>query len=156
MKTGGCLCGQIQLKLTGEPLVTHACHCVECQKITGSAYGVNLWVEAKDIQLTQGELKTYTTKGGSGQPHDVHFCGDCGSAIYSRYHAAPPQFLFLRSGCLDQRSDIKPDVHIFLEDRQDGVEIDQETPQYPAYYHFKEVWSEASQKRFKQILSQSS
>lgn len=155
MKTGGCLCGQIKYEVTGAPLVTHACHCIECQKITGSAYGVNLWLEAKDIQIIKGALQSYRAKGGSGKPHDVYFCADCGSAIYSRYHAAPPQFLFLRSGGLDDSSEVKPDVHIFLKDKQSGVTVDEATPQYEAYYHFKEVWSIDSQQRFKKILSES-
>lgn len=153
MKTGSCLCGQVTYELNGEPLVIHACHCVECQKISSSAYGVNLWIEGKDLKVT-GELSKYTTTGGSGKPHDSHFCGQCGSAIYSVYHAAPPQFCFLRSGSLDDSSWVNPDVHIFLKDKQSGVNINDETPQFDAYYHFQDVWSEASQKRFKKILSQ--
>lgn len=155
MKTGSCLCGQVTYELNGEPLVIHACHCVECQKISSSAYGVNLWIEGKDLKVT-GELSKYTTTGGSGKPHDNHFCSNCGSAIFSVYHAASPKFRFLRSGTLDDTSSVKPDVHIFLKDKQAGITIDDNTPQFEGYYHFKEVWSEASQKRFKEVLSQES
>ncbi len=152
MRTGGCLCRQIKYEFSGEPLVVHACHCRQCQKISSSAYGVNMWIEAKDLNFKTGELKKFTTQGGSGQDHDVYFCGDCGTAICSRYHAAPKPFVFLRSGTLDESSDIKPDVHIFLKDRQAGIDIDVTVPQYDGYYHFKEVWSSHSQERFKRLL----
>ena len=153
MKKGGCLCGDVRYEFSGVPLVTHACHCIECQKISSSAYGVNLWIEAKDLKLTQGSLAKFSTIGGSGKPHDSYFCGQCGSAIYSVYHAAPPYFRFLRSGSLDDTSWVKPDVHIFLKDRQQGVSIESQVPQYDGYYNFKDVWSEASQKRFKSIIN---
>ncbi|WP_154223001.1 hypothetical protein [Marinicella rhabdoformis] len=60
---------------------------------------------------------------------------------------------FVSSGSLDEASWIKPDVHIFLKDSQKGLMIEDTIPQYQAYYNFKDVWTEASQKRFKKILS---
>ncbi|WP_425481526.1 GFA family protein [Marinicella rhabdoformis] len=46
--------------------------------------------------FTHGKPSKFSTTGGSGKPHDNYFCKKCGSAIYSVYHAAPPQFCFIR------------------------------------------------------------
>ena len=43
---GACLCGHVRFHLSGGPIVTHACHCTQCQRVTGSAFAVNLMIEA--------------------------------------------------------------------------------------------------------------
>jgi len=35
---GGCACGAVRYRLTAPPLIVHACHCRDCQKLTGSAF----------------------------------------------------------------------------------------------------------------------
>jgi hypothetical protein len=86
---GGCSCGAVRYRLTVKPLIVHCCHCRDCQRITGSAFVVNVWIERGFVELLSGEPKTFQLKGGSGQPHTVFFCGDCGSHVWSKYHRAP-------------------------------------------------------------------
>jgi glutathione-dependent formaldehyde-activating enzyme len=52
-------------------------------------------------------------KGGSGHMHEVFFCGTCGVYVWSRYHGAPGDALFVRAGTLDNPDAVTPDVHIF-------------------------------------------
>jgi hypothetical protein len=42
--TGGCVCGATCYRLTAEPLTLYACHCTDCQKRSGSAFGLSMWV----------------------------------------------------------------------------------------------------------------
>jgi hypothetical protein len=42
---GGCVCGAVRYRLTAPPLIVHACHCRDCQKQTGSAFVLNMWIE---------------------------------------------------------------------------------------------------------------
>jgi hypothetical protein len=42
---GGCACGAVRYRLTAPPLIVHAYHCRDCQKMTGSAFVLNMWIE---------------------------------------------------------------------------------------------------------------
>ena len=45
-REGGCACGAVRYRLTSDPLFTHCCHCLNCQRQTGSAFVINLLIEA--------------------------------------------------------------------------------------------------------------
>jgi hypothetical protein len=59
--TGGCACGALRYRLASEPLFVHCCHCLNCQRQTGSAFVINLLIEADRVQLV------------AGTPHRVHW-----------------------------------------------------------------------------------
>ena len=42
---GGCQCGQIRYEVSGEPIVLYRCHCTECQRQSGSAFGMSMWIK---------------------------------------------------------------------------------------------------------------
>jgi len=46
-REGGCACGATRYKLTASPLIVHACHCRDCQRLTGGAFVINLWIEGR-------------------------------------------------------------------------------------------------------------
>src|SRR5260370_26076799 len=48
---GGCACGEVRYRLTSEPLFTHCCHCLNCQRQTGNAFVINLLIEADRVEL---------------------------------------------------------------------------------------------------------
>jgi len=50
--TGGCVCGATRYRLTAEPLTLYACHCTDCQKRSGSAFGLSMWVHRGALELT--------------------------------------------------------------------------------------------------------
>ena len=54
-REGGCACGEVRYRLTSEPLFTHCCHCLSCQRQTGSAFVINLLIEADRVELLSGE-----------------------------------------------------------------------------------------------------
>src|SRR5438034_4243257 len=93
---GGCSCAAVRYKLTASPLVVHACHCRDCQRVTGSAFVINIWIEGKFVETNGAVPKSFTLKGGSGKDHEVFFCGKCGTYVWSRYHGAPGDYLFVR------------------------------------------------------------
>lgn len=57
-QTGGCLCGQVQYELDGEPVATALCHCTNCQRQSGAAFSVNLLIAESQLTL-QGDLTTF-------------------------------------------------------------------------------------------------
>src|SRR5215467_8944619 len=105
--TGGCACGNVRYKLTENPLIVHACHCRDCQRITGSAFVINLWIEQKFVEAKGVAPKSYKLAGGSGKVHEVFFCETCGTYVWSVYHGAPGKALFIRAGTLDKPDTVK-------------------------------------------------
>jgi len=87
--TGGCACGAIRYELTESPLIVHACHCRDCQRVTGGPFVINVWIEAQYVKATGAEPASFRLSGGSGKHHDVFFCATCGTYVWSRYHLAP-------------------------------------------------------------------
>lgn len=140
---GGCACGAIRYELTASPLIVHACHCRDCQRITGSAFVINLWMEAAAV-TARGVPKSFRLKGGTGKPHDVFFCNQCGVYVWSRYHGAPGDFLFVRGGTLDRPEAVRPDVHIFTRSKLPWLELPKDAPAFPTFYNLSQVWSPAS------------
>ena len=60
IRTGGCGCEAIRYELTGAPLFVHACHCHDCQRRSGSAFGMTMLIEETQLKLTRGEPASAT------------------------------------------------------------------------------------------------
>ncbi len=61
-----CACGLVQLRCTAEPIRTSICHCFECQKRTGSVFGVQARFH-KDQVILDGDTTSYTRIADSGK-----------------------------------------------------------------------------------------
>jgi len=61
---GGCTCRQVRYRLTGTPLIVHACHCRWCQRETGTAHALNALYEADRVVHTAGEPKIVGEREG--------------------------------------------------------------------------------------------
>ncbi|TVY84883.1 hypothetical protein LSUE1_G001075 [Lachnellula suecica] len=79
---GGCLCNKVRVNYTGEPNAHVLCHCLDCRKISGSAYSNNIIVPDGNFKLVSGTPKTFTKTADSGNTIVSHFCGDCGTTVY--------------------------------------------------------------------------
>jgi hypothetical protein len=75
-----CSCGQLRAECTGDPVRVSVCHCLACQRRTGSAFGVAArWPEAQ-VRAT-GEKRTWTRVADSGGRAHYNFCPQCGSTV---------------------------------------------------------------------------
>jgi hypothetical protein len=146
---GRCSCGAVRYRLGASPLVVHACHCRDCQRLTGSAFVINLWIERKYVEITRGEPASVRLKGGStGKPHDVFFCAACATQLWSRYQVVGDA-LFVRGGTLDDPRAVAPDVHIFTRTKLPWLELPADVPAFKTYYKRNQVWSAESKRRLK-------
>ena len=146
---GGCACGAVRYTVTDRPLIVHACHCRDCQRITGSAFVINLWIESRFVEPRGKAPKSHRLKGGTGKPHDVFFCGGCGTYVWSRYGGTPGDFLFVRAGTLDRPDAVQPDVHIFTRSKVPWLELPKGARAFETFYKLAEVWSPESYERFR-------
>lgn len=76
------------MEVDGEPIRISVCHCLACQKRTGSAFGVQARFADADVRIA-GNAKTYTRTGDSGGTITHSFCAECGATVYYQLSGAP-------------------------------------------------------------------
>ena len=151
---GGCSCGAIRYELTNSPLIVHACHCRDCQRVTGSGFVINLWIEKRFVERTGAVPRSFMLKGGSGKDHEVFFCGDCGAYVWSRYQIAPGgEALFVRAGTLDKPEAVTPDVHIFTRSKLPWLRLPEGARAFETAYKIDDVWPAQSKERLRRSLA---
>src|SRR3954454_16015386 len=78
---GSMLLRSLRLAATGHPTLVAACHCTECQRRTGAAFGVSAYFEKSQIK-PEGAYKIYTRDGQERRKVRIHFCPECGTSVY--------------------------------------------------------------------------
>lgn len=119
---GGCQCGGIRYRVSAEPVRVSLCHCLECQKQSGSAFGMSAIVAEASFTLLKGTLKKFTRSSDSGRPVDCHFCPDCGTRIYHQAQVYVG-YVNVKPGTFDDRSWLKPTTSIWMGSRQPWVTV---------------------------------
>jgi hypothetical protein len=86
-----------------------------------------LFFDADAVRITRGELKIYHRTADSGRSSETGFCPDCGTQIYGRPEWRPDTIV-VKPGTLDDRSWIRPDIHIWTSRKQPWVTIPDGVP----------------------------
>jgi hypothetical protein len=87
-RTATCSCGQLSVTTQGEPIRISVCHCLACQKRTGSAFGTQArW--PKDKVKCEGEYRIWRRIGDEGNAIDFRFCPTCGSTVWYTINDMP-------------------------------------------------------------------
>ena len=129
--TGGCLCGAIRFTVSAPAAALRACHCRNCQKASGTGGTVNIVVPSDSLKITQGTTKRYDDSATqSGRTLSRHFCGTCGSPIYSQRNP-DPGFAVVRAGALDDSSGMKITTHIWTASARPWDYIDPACERHP-------------------------
>ena len=125
--TGGCLCGAIRYKLSEPPSSCGTCHCRNCQKQSGSAFGVAACFPLSALRLVKGKPKRYQ----SSSIMERLFCPDCGSPIYFRYivqlgdsEVDKPDKIWVHLGLLDEPEVMPIEFHYGIESQFSWVHFD--------------------------------
>lgn len=119
---GGCQCGGVRYRVTGSPLALAVCHCKECQRQSGSAFGMSLVVRSEGFELLAGTLRDFTRSSDSGRPVRCAFCPDCGTRIYHE-PAYAKGALNVKAGTLDDTSWLEPGLQVWTRSKQGWVEL---------------------------------
>ncbi len=143
--TGGCSCGAVRYRLTSEPLFVHCCHCLNCQRQTGSAFAINILIEADRVELLGEEPQATSVSRSGGKKQKIWRCPTCRVALFSQYTS--PRMHFVRAGTLDEPAAVAPDVHIFTRSKLPWVVLPDDVPAFDVYYDTQKLWPEASLKR---------
>jgi hypothetical protein len=84
----GCSCGKLSLSTQGEPFRISICHCLACQRRTGSVFGAQARFNSDRVEI-EGPSREYLRTADSGNRISFHFCPDCGSTVYYRIESDP-------------------------------------------------------------------
>lgn len=101
--TGGCRCGAVRFEITAAPLLTMACHCNGCQRMTGSAFSLSAAIPSDGFRVTAGE----PVIGGLHGATRHFFCPRCLSWLFTRPEGMDG-FVNLRPTMLDEPSWFEP------------------------------------------------
>jgi hypothetical protein len=148
---GGCSCGAVRYRLTADPLFVHCCHCLNCQRQTGSAFVINLLIETDRVELVAGEPQPVEVPRDDGTTQTIFRCPSCQVAVFSRY--GHPGFRFVRAGTLDDPSGVAPDVHIYTRSKLPWVTLPESVPAFEVYYDSKELWPPESLERGRAVMA---
>jgi hypothetical protein len=77
-----CTCGQLRIRLSGQPRLVSSCHCLACQRRTGALFGSTAFFARNQVLATEGESRTYTRRADSGAALTFSFCPTCGSNVF--------------------------------------------------------------------------
>lgn len=110
--TGGCGCGKVRWELSEPPLGARYCHCNRCQRRSGAGYANGAPIVPGSLTITSGEelIKAWCPEDGM----EKHFCGECGSALFSR-HPRDHSQIAMRLGGFDEDPGVRPAVRQFVE-----------------------------------------
>lgn len=111
--TGGCLCGAIRYKVTGDPVRVQICHCDDCRRATGSNFATNVFIHTNQFKLLLGMPKTYQHAADSGNMMTKEFCGECGAPI-GGYNSRSADMRIVKVGSIDDASFVQPDAEVFV------------------------------------------
>jgi hypothetical protein len=107
---GGCLCGDIRYRITGEPLVTSLCHCRSCRLAAGAPAVAWVVVRRDEFSIEQGVPATYR----SSPPVERTFCGRCGTPL-TYQHDDSRGSIDIQTATLDAPDEFPPTREIWLE-----------------------------------------
>ena len=148
-REGGCACGAVRYRLTSDPLFVHCCHCLDCQRQSGSAFVINLLIESARLEVTAGAPQGVGVPRDDGSVQRIFRCPRCQVAVFSEYDS--PDLRFVRGGTLDEPTDVSPDVHIYTRSKVGWVVLPEQTPAFDAYYKTNELWPAESLRRLQAL-----
>jgi hypothetical protein len=145
---GYCTCRAVRYRIGRRPLIVHCCHCLYCQRETGSAFVINALLEADAVTLSGAAPELVRTPSASGKGQDIARCPECRVAVFSHYAQARTAICFVRVGTLANPALLAPDVHIYTASKMPWVTLPPGVPAFEAYYDAKQLWSEEARERW--------
>ncbi|MCA1395210.1 GFA family protein [Bradyrhizobium sp. BRP56] len=128
---GQCHCGAITYQAEIDPECVSICHCTDCQALTGSPYRVTVICSAEQVRLTAGAPKLYSKRGDNGRIRFQHFCGDCGSPLFTSGEDGGPGDWGIRWGSIRQRGQLTPRRQVWCRSAAPWINDLKELPARP-------------------------
>ena len=116
-----CSCGQLRVTTRGEPVRLSICHCLECQKRTGSPFGAQARFR-RDQVTVEGRATEFTRIADSGNHLIFRFCPECGSTVYWTNEGLP-DVVAVAAGAFADRAFPAPRISVYERHRHPWVSV---------------------------------
>jgi hypothetical protein len=116
-RVASCSCGQLTAEAVGQPVRISICHCLACQRRTGSVFGQQARFRREEVNLA-GISSEYVRVGDEGTRVKFHFCADCGTTVYWEL-AGLQDYLTIAVGAFADPDFPEPTVSVY-ESRKHG------------------------------------
>lgn len=126
---GGCQCGAVRYRLTRRPHAAYRCHCTDCRKFSGAAFGISMPTDRDSVELLRGEPAVYHKLADSGRVVQMFYCPHCLTRLWQHPHG-DSTLAVLRAGTLDNLDWAVPVGNIWTRSKVAWVEIDPEEPAF--------------------------
>src|ERR1043165_1363566 len=126
-----CACGQLRLRCDGEPRRVSMCHCIDCQRRTGSVLGVAAFYPRTAVNVVAGAPKTFTRNSVAGTTVTFHFCPHCGSTVFWEPERMP-QVIGVAVGAFGDPSFPRPEQSVFTTSKHTWLDFPGGTQPFPA------------------------
>ena len=123
-RTGGCACGAVRYSIDGDPVRTGVCYCKDCQRRTGSAFGMGCFFPRENVVITRGNTKTFSRTAESGNRVSIRFCPECGTSVVWNTEALP-HATAVAGGTFDDTDWLDPQLHVWAKSAQKWVTFPQ-------------------------------
>ena len=120
--SGRCVCDAVQYRLTAEPLTLYACHCTDCQALSGGAFRISMPVLRDAVEVLRGAPEAFSYSPIGASPKHGRRCAACSTWLWGEPERLP-QVVVIRPSTLDDRSWIEPVAHIWVRSAQAWVHI---------------------------------
>jgi hypothetical protein len=128
--TGGCCCGAVRYEIRAAPTAVYRCHCTDCQRQSGSAYAMSMFVARDSVVVTAGTPRAWRRRADSGRYMLCFFCPECGTRLYNEPEARP-ELTVIKPGTLDDTHWLNPVGDIWTRSRQPWVEVPEGSVTFP-------------------------
>jgi hypothetical protein len=116
-----CQCNQLRLEVPSRPLMTIACHCIDCQRRTGSAFGVLAYFRADQVTII-GDVKTFQRISAANNEVETSFCPNCGSTVCLKL-SKQPALLGVALGAIADPSFPAPSWSVWEQSKHGWVDV---------------------------------
>ncbi len=124
-----CQCGQLSVEVPGPTAAVVICHCLACQKRTGSPFGEAAYYPHDQIKIS-GDSHQFTRPTSTGGTFDQYFCPVCGSTVFMR-GTKNPDVTGIPIGLYDDEHSMRPVRSVWEDRRHDWVALPEAIQHYP-------------------------
>lgn len=129
MLRGSCLCGGVVFEIHGNVLEIGHCHCSQCRKAYGSAFGTIAVVSRNEFSYVSGTELIASFKATERVTR--YHCKNCGSPL--PLVEEWDHLVGIPAGLLDNDPQVRPSSHIFVESKAPWWEIQDDLPQHATW-----------------------
>lgn len=105
---GACMCGECRMRVKAQPIITMACHCKGCQRLSASAFSLTAMIPAEAFELLSGK----TLVGALHGANPYRYCVNCLNWLYTELSSAP--FVNVRPTMFDAPSWSTPFIESYV------------------------------------------